>query len=64
MDTQNNITKVVLVSVPQYGPTWLDVSRVIRLVPSRRMVLFESVYWILDKEDFTKVSDIWHQLKG
>lgn len=56
--------KTVLVNVPQYGPTWLDVSRVIGLVPSKRMVLFESVYWILDKEDFTEVSNIWHQLKG
>lgn len=56
--------KTVLVNVPQYGPTWLDVGRVIGLVPNKRMVLFEFVYWTLDKEDFTKVSNIWHQLKG
>jgi len=58
------MTKIARVYVPQYGPTWFDVSRVIGLVPGKRMVLFETVYWVLNEEDFTKVSDIWHKLKA
>ena len=55
--------KTVLVSVPHYGYCWLDVDRVIALVPDKHWILFESVRWELDSNDFKKVSDIWHQLK-
>jgi len=56
--------KAVLVNEPHYGICWLDVDRVIALVPEKRWLLFEGVRWELDEHDFKKVSDVWHQLKG
>ena len=55
--------KTVLVTEPRYGACWLDVSRVIALVPEHRFLLFEGVRWELNQEDFNKVSTIWHKLK-
>ena len=55
--------KTVLVNVPYYGPCWLDVNRVIALVPDKHWLLFEGVRWELSEEDFKKVSNIWHKLK-
>lgn len=55
--------KVVLVTEPHYGICWLDVERVLALVPEKNMLVFESICWTLSKEDFNKVSEIWHKLK-
>lgn len=55
--------KTILVNVSPYGPCWLDVNRVIALVPDKHWILFENVRWELDSNDFKKISDIWHQLK-
>ena len=55
--------KTVLVTEPHYGVCWLDVERVIALVPKKNMIVFEHVTWILSEEDFNKVSEIWHKLK-
>ena len=57
------MNKTVLVTESHYGICWLDVSRVIALVPEKHMLLFESVFWTLSKEDFNKVSEIWHKIK-
>ena len=55
--------RIVTVKEPHYGVVELDVEKVIALVPDKNMLLFESVYWKLDKEDFDRVSDVWHGLK-
>lgn len=41
----------------------LDVERVIALVPKENKLLFEYTFWILNDEDFKKVSEVWHKLK-
>lgn len=55
--------RIITVKESHYGVVELDVDKVIALVPEKRMLLFESVYWILDQEDFDAVSDMWHELK-
>ena len=57
------MNSIVTVTTSYYGVCKLDVNRVIALVPEKRMLLFESTYWILNQEDFDKVSEIWHKLK-
>ncbi len=57
------MNKTVRVTEPHYGVCWLDVDRVIALVPEKNMLVFEQVYWTLSKEDFNKVSEVWHKLK-
>lgn len=54
--------RIVRVSESHYGECELDVRRVLALVPKKRMLLFENTYWILNQEDFDKVSDVWHSL--
>ena len=58
------MNKTVLVREPHYGVCWLDVDRVVALVPEKHMLLFENVAWTLNKEDFNKVSEVWHGLKN
>ena len=55
--------RIITVKESHYGVVVLDVDKVIALVPDKRMLLFESVYWILDQDDFVMVSDIWRELK-
>ena len=56
--------RIVTVKEQSYGIVELDVDKVIALVADKRMLLFEYAYWVLDKkEDFDKVSTIWHELK-
>ena len=56
--------RIVTVKEQSYGIVELDVDKVIALVADKRMLLFEYAYWVLDKEDFDKVSTIWHELKN
>ena len=53
----------VEVQSPCYGICELDVERVIAIVPEKRWILFESVYWKLDKENFDRVAEAWRRLK-
>ena len=55
--------RIITVKESHYGVVVLDVDKVIALVPDKRMLLFESVYWILDQDDFDMVSEIWRELK-
>lgn len=55
--------RIITIKESHYGVVELDVDKVIALVPDKRMLLFESVYWVLDQEDFDGVSMIWHELK-
>ena len=38
-----DMKKVVLVTEPHYGICWLDVERVLALVPEKNMLVFESI---------------------
>lgn len=58
------MNRIILVKEEHYGECELDVDRVIALVPKQKMLLFESVWWKLNQEDFDKVSKLWHKLKG
>lgn len=58
------MNSIVTVITPYYGECELDVNRIIALVPEKRELLFESTYWILNQEDFDKVYELWHTLKG
>ena len=55
------MTKIVKVNVtsPKYGETELNVERVIAVIPSKKRILFEDVYWDLSEEDFKKVYEAW-----
>ncbi len=57
------MNKIVSVTHPNYGKCELDVERVIALVPTKNILLFEYTFWILNDEDFKKVSEVWHKLK-
>jgi len=41
---------------------WLNVDRVIALVSSKNMIIFEAVTWTLSEKDFNKVKDLWFKL--
>ena len=58
------MNRIVTVTEAHYGVCELDVEKVIALVPESRKLLFEDVYWKLSQEDFDKVSEVWHKLKG
>lgn len=58
------MNSIVTVTTPCYGECELDVNRVIALVPEKKLLVFESIYWKVSQEDFDKVSELWHTLKG
>ena len=41
---------------------WLNVDKVIAIVRSKNMIIFEAVTWTLSEEDFNKVWDLWFKL--
>ena len=59
------MNSIVTVKELHYGVCELDVNRVIALMPKARILIFESAFWTLnEQEDFDKVSELWHKLKG
>lgn len=58
------MNRIITVTELHYGKCELDASRVIALIPRRRQLLFEDTYWDLNQEDFDRVSELWHKLKG
>ena len=58
------MNSIVTVKELHYGVCELDVNRVIALVPEKKLLVFESIYWKVGQEDFDKVSELWHTLKG
>ena len=61
--TAGNMSRIITVTEDHYGICELDVDRVIALVPRKLRLLFEDTYWNLNKEDFDRVSEVWHKLK-
>ena len=57
------MSKIITLKVksPDYGLTELNVERVIAVIPDKRRVLFENVYWDLDKENFEILYDAWKE---
>ena len=55
------MAKIISVNVthPNYGVTEVNVERIIAVIPDKRMVLFEDVYWDLDKENFEVLYKAW-----
>lgn len=49
----------VEVNQPNYGKVELNVSKIIAVVPQRRMLIFECVVWYLSQEDFDRVYKAW-----
>ena len=58
------MNSIVTVTTPYYGECKLDVNRIIALEQEKKKLLFESTCWILNQEDFDKVYELWHALKG
>lgn len=48
----------------QYGICELNVEKIIALVPKDYKILFEFTYWILEPDDFYKVSKLWHEINS
>ena len=55
------MAKIISVNVehPRYGETEVNVERVIAVIPEKRRVLFEDVYWDLDDKNFKKLYQAW-----
>ena len=55
------MAKIISVKVahPSYGITEVNVERIIAVIPNTRRVLFEDVYWELDKENFEVLYKAW-----
>lgn len=55
------MAKIISVNVthPNYGVTEVNVERIIAVIPDKRRVLFEDVYWDLDKENFEVLYKAW-----
>jgi hypothetical protein len=49
----------VEVNRPNYGKVELNISKIIAVVPQRRMLIFECVVWYLGQEDFDRVYKAW-----
>ena len=49
----------IKVACPDYGVTEVNVERIIAVIPDKRRVLFEDVYWDLDKENFEILYKAW-----
>ena len=58
------MSSIITVNEQHYGECELDVSRVIALVPGKKALLFEYAIWRLEEEDYERVSELWHKLKG
>ena len=56
------MAKIVSVNHARYGKTELNVNHVIAVVPEKKMLLFEDVYWVLSEECFNKVYEAWKEL--
>ena len=56
------IIKIDVASPANYGEVELNVERVIAVIPRKRWLLFEDVFWKLDEENFNKVYEVWKQL--
>lgn len=58
------MNRIVKVYIAIYGETELDVSKVIAVVPYKRMLLFENVRWYLNNDDFNNVYKLWTEINS
>ena len=59
---QHDMKKIVIdVEFPNYGRVELNIDKVIAVVPSKNMILFDSVYWKLNDWDFDRFCKVWSE---